>query len=272
MTRTSGLALLIVIATLAVVISMLAGMARIAGATVMSRSIADEMAAADEMLHASSSSILHWLSDRADTVVLPPDIPSPEVPVLADEWQAQGRVHVLQITAWDQGGMTPWTLARALLRDRLGAQIVDRIESSVRQKLPPGLDLLEGADTVVFPRPGQGGQVAIGAVLATHNPFHARPDDGPVINVNTAPRALLEAACAEVNVVDAIVQARRDGQRWRVAGDWADGTGGGRLSSHSMTWAFRIDATAGRVQRSAWEVYIRHGSGWSLVQRLVIPE
>lgn len=281
-----AIALLVVLATIAVAVAALSAITRIAGMAVASRTLADDLEAAEEVLRAAHGPILRWLNDSADAIALPPDNATPEVSVLDDYWYANSRSHALRITAWDQCGMVPWSLVHGPLGEGLSAEVVDAAMRPCDASMPRGLDLLEALGIRVYPRPSDDENVsgrknlgplpAVGAFLATHNPRQgaSMADERPIININTAPIPLLEASLRLVRVagLEDVIQARRAGRQaptnWRFDGE-ESALG---LSARSASWAFRIDSSVGRVRRSMWEVYVRHGYGWNLVQRLVITE
>ena len=110
----------------------------------------------------------------------------------------------------------------------------------------------------------------IGSSIATHNPG--------LINVNTSPVNLVEAAMrtAGMGGLEQIIQARSQGKLANAPSP-DPRTGNDeemkvQLTSVSSVWSFRIDVEVGPLQRSWWAVYVRNGSQWECVQRLVIPE
>lgn len=209
-------------------------------------------------------------------------------------------------------------LRSALPRSALG--VLDALGPAADDA--PGLDLLAaaaGAGACIYPSApatsepvrfgaaalraggGEAGQStpgippAAGALLATHNtptPARGRAGARPlragalpvVVNVNTAPRALLEAALRSEGRggLEAILTARGEGRpfnpgRLRSAASRA-GEGRIRLVGTSASWSVRIDVSVrdaqraghGATRRSIWAVYARGGDGWERVQQLVI--
>jgi hypothetical protein len=100
-----------------------------------------------------------------------------------------------------------------------------------------------------------------------------------LINVNTAPVPLLEAAlrAGGRSGLEQILQARAAHRRFQPGrldqgATPANASGAPELVSSSPSWAFRIDAHAGPVRRSWWAVYQRSSSSWECVQRLTIDD
>jgi len=261
--------------------------------------IADDLAGGTEPL------IYAWLG-HADEVVLPPDAEAPAVLVADDAWGAGRERITFRITAFDQYGMVAVTERDARMRRTLPPSAAGVVERGTPRGLREGLDLLRATAVDVFPvgveiegtaraTPGVGAAAmqressgpaavdealframrlereAIGGCLATRNP-------GGKVNASTAPRALLEAACALDRSRDAqeILRRRSEGVRPMAAPDSPQGRARTtRLVNSSDAWAFRVDVEFGLVRRSWWQVYERTGSGtrriWKMVQRLAIP-
>lgn len=302
-----GAALLLVLATLIVAITAAATLARLASTAKTQRVVAMHSIVADDLLRAAQPPILNWLASKSSTVVLPPDATSPQVQVLHDVWVIDAIDHELRITAWDQCGMVPISVARSGSPLRLALpdevkRVLDQVTISRDQ--PPGLDLFlavqhtrvaigvfpkpTGSEPLVFERAG--GQEptpppaesspaeqpaalsippVIGAYLATHNPGR--------INVNTAAMELVEAALrlAGRGGLEHIVAARTQGRLASLSAlsPTADPhSAAPRIAARSNTWAFRIDLRVGMLRRSWWSIYRQSRSEWECVQRLAIPE
>jgi hypothetical protein len=276
-----GAALLIVLATVILVATATATLARLASTARASQVFADNTIVADDLLRAAETPILAWLASTSTTVVLSPDSEFPRLEVLRDVWVVDDTNYELCLTAWDQCGLVPMGVARS------GSPLRFGLPDDVRQALDgvtippgqlPGLDLLLGADRSdglrVFPtavsRKPSVESPAIGAFVGTHHSGR--------ININTAPIELVEAALRRAGRggLEQIVAARSEG---RLASGTAlprvtePGENAPRISATSTAWAFRIDIRVGPLRRSWWSVYAKEGSNrWECVQRLAIPE
>lgn len=298
-----GVALLLVLGALIVSVTAAATLARVAATTKMQRRADLATAGAHDLLHALEAPIRHWLATDSAHVVLSPETVEPRVEVLNETWTVGGTVFEVTVTAWDQCGMVPIERARSGSPLRLALSpeardVLDRVNVPSRE--PAGLDHFAAALTPVdglqlFPAGSMGAPtrysapdvvpdaetrrviveqapppVAIGAILATHNPMR--------VNVNTAPVELLEAACRATGRggVETILAARAAGTAATVApARTPERRGAGRtldLAGSSSAWAFRVDVRAGPVARSWWSVYVRSDSSWECVQRLAITD
>lgn len=301
-------ALLLVLATLIVAITAAATLARLASTAKTQRVAATRTIVADDLLRATHPPILAWLASKSSTVVLPPEATSPQVQVLHDVWIIDAIEHELRITAWDQCGMVPISVARSgsPLRLALPAEVKRVLDQvTIRSDQTPGLDLFlaarhtdgtigifpkpTGSEPLVFQRTGgkdssppvqsesippgtsasEPSAVGLGAYLATHNPGR--------INVNTAAMELVEAALrlAGRGGLEHIVAARTQGRLASLSAlsPTADPhSAAPRIAARSNTWAFRIDLRVGMLRRSWWAVYRQSRSDWECVQRLAIPE
>ncbi|MEW6741426.1 MAG: hypothetical protein AB1486_01600 [Planctomycetota bacterium] len=313
--REKGAALLIVLGALVMLVTTAAALARLAGTKRLAARLDQETWIADDLLRELEGVMRDWLEEESKKVSLPPEQESPEVAVLHDIVIAgPTRIEVV-ITAWDQCGMVPAPLAWSGGALRLGvssgmARILDRV--ATKPEGAWGLDLLAGLcpGMAIFPRAAStpavafGGEAeeiaargesralddaeeapgkhrgmrardrlvepALGAFVATHNP-------DTLININTAPRALLEAALrlSGRGGLEMILEHRRHGtlapvpaakkERPSEASDPV-------LVSTSPVWAFRIDIRVGRLARSWWAIYREREGRWSCAQRLCIPD
>lgn len=244
-----------------------------------------------------------WLSEQAGAVVLPATRRTPFSLLFNDAWEVEGVPYGLTVTAWDQNGMVPLQLAIAgsALRSSLPGGVLLALARPVGSGLAsPGLDLFDDAlgETSAFPtcpssrrhwfgpagsgsqadtRSGPGSadardrRVALGAFVATHNPGTGR------INVNTAPLPLLREVfrLSGRGGLDQIETARSDGRLTLMGGLGPTGDDpqaqSPQLVAQSDAWAFRVDARAGRIERSWWLVYHEQEERWHLVQRIPIP-
>ena len=299
----SGAALLIVLGVL--VVSTTATTILLSAATnAKARRNLDQCEAlAFDMLDAVEAPIQHWLAHDSGKVTLPPDVRTPAVSVLQDQWSGAGDLTVnLEITAFDQLGMVPMQVARSGSPLRLAwpaniASVIDNVElPPVSDPTPLGLDLVQAAMSSsdenwsidLFPpsssQPQDTMGAGVGATVATHNREPIR------ININTAPRALLESALrlGGRGGLQAILSARADGRSGPLdSAPLADGPGAveanstmPRLVTSSDCWSFRIDIAVGTLRRSWWAIYQPGPDDpttplterWRCIQRLPIDQ
>lgn len=222
-----------------------------------------------QALRESDRMIRSWLDERSNSIVLPPEIDAPMVPVRDDAFTLGGRPASIQITGWDQQGMWPRNA------EDLGLNPPTLIPGEFGDL--PNLDQIN-ANASSYP--SVAAPAAIGGVLATHNPWPSRSGrtrsrGSPAINVNTAPISLLRQAQTQYDIRDLgeIVQSRAQGSMATLDGTNRAATGNEvRFVSLSRVWSFRVDVTVGMVSRSCWYVYANQGGQWSLVQRMMIDE
>jgi hypothetical protein len=273
-----GIALLFVLATLVLAVTAAAGLARVATAARLHAESVRRGAAADALLDAAEAPILDWLHRHSGRMVLAPDANSPRVAILDDAIEFGGQQCRITITAFDQCGMVPRLWGVSGGGAMLPADILDALERAGEAFTSrPGPDLLAG-DRPTFPGAHEGARLAIGELLATHNP--SRPGRPPSVNINTAPMPLLEAVYAARGLggLEAVLEARAAG---RIASPGALRTPHDDPSTDdevplpvamSGVWAFRIDCLADGLRRSWWCIYADTGSNWERVQRLAIDE
>lgn len=272
--RRRGAALMMVLAILVLSIAIVAPAAERGAISHRDRMVLLHELAAMDLLAVAEAPIRRWLGGAADRVALPPDSESPGTTIAEGEFATtEGARISVRITAYDQCGMVPWGLVGS---DRL---LTFALPADLQWTgLPggvPGLDLLTpDSARRVFPDPlAPPGAPAIGELIATHNPPAGRPGRAPAINVNTAPRRLVEAAMAVAgrSAIEQVMAARAAGRPFTAMGD-VDGGEGIDLASRSDAWAFRIDVRAGPIRRSWWSVYTLAGSRWVRSQNLAIAE
>jgi hypothetical protein len=312
-----GAALLIVLATLVITITAVTIMMKATASIQAARKIDQCKCIADDLLGAADAPIHHWLRKQSASVALPPDAPSPYVEILHDAWRLDGTDTELQITAFDQCGMVPLEAARGGLPLRLVLspdvlRLIDRnqVPASNNATALAGLDWFASTDADhkgigVFPLPEAsvvmrfGGvlgaaqesssqssprsmdpsPMALGEMIATHN---AKPGR---ININTAPKPLLEAAMrlAGRGGVDEILASRKAGKAATMGAQATPVANSGdanfipQIVATSTCWSFRIDIHAGPLWRSWWAVYqpgqtSLSDGGWECTQRLAITE
>jgi hypothetical protein len=295
--KNRGVALVMVLAAFAVVVTTCVTLAQLSGTARLRRKFDRLAVLADDLMMHVEKPILWWLEHEASSIALPPDVKSPEVPVLHDLIQLGELEYEIEITAWDQFGLAPLEVLRAGSPLRLTTpepvlQVLDRTD--VERKQPLGLDLFLGSHKVENPFPVIARRLfpvvfgaeeaskdsltlaeektpevplSIAAFVATHNPAPGK------LNVNTAPISFLDSVMRLLGRggLEQIMEARSQG-RLAVVGNAAS-SGSQRdlpeLVATSEAWAFRVDLRAGSLKRSFWCLYVKD-SKWRCVQRLAI--
>lgn len=207
----------------------------------------------------------------------------------------------LRITAWDQRGMVPWNIAarRSGLATILPADVRDLVASTrIPANAPLGLDLVPASGArAILPsasaaaatgvdapqsasarQPRSRMRPALGELVATHGvpPGGNAATSTLFLNVNTAPRALLEAAAeaAQTTLPDALWQRRSTGKPYQGALPNKGSAGASEPIAFTTTsdcWSIRIDASVGHTRRSWWLVMQRSDRGeWVVAQRFPI--
>ncbi len=307
-----GAALLIVLGVLVLTIGALTTLVRLATTVAIERETGHAIAIADDLILQIDGPINAWL-EGADEVVLPPDVVAPVTHAFTHSWQNDGVSVRVDVTAIDQCGLIPLSArAGTTLRSTLPGDIAAVIAGwQPPRNVPLGIDLMRprmprSGEIPLFPAMTTGpvtsfGEsadttaddevdaaetemaLAIGSVLATHN-------EGPRININTAPAALLQAAMRDARLggTESILAARSAGRAPALPqAPSVPGRRGARIRrqptarglaivSGSNAWAFRVDIEVDTISRSWWCVYQREsgrgsgGGSWRCVQRLVI--
>jgi hypothetical protein len=300
-------ALLIVLATLILTTTAAAIVVRAAVSHQIDVRINHCSAIADDLLAAAEAPIQDWLASKSSKVVLPPDASMPDVAVLHDLWLSNGECIELTITAWDQCGMVSLQAIengsplRRMLSEGILRQVPTRSLEARPSKAPAGLDQLVALDDAAqsirespFPVAARSdrslsigdvsvqsvasdsspmtmdGELPIGAVVATHA--------NGIINVNTAPVPLVEAALrlAGRGGLEQIIAARQAGKPASIGGQASSlsepNPFAPQLVTSSGSWAFRIDINIGPRKCSWWAIYANNSGnrGWECAQRLVI--
>ncbi len=289
-----GVALLIVLGVMLIVVTASAIIATTAADVSVQRTLANGDHTAFDVLTALDAPLHHWLENESSKVVLAPDAAQPAVMVLDDQFELDGVIVRVRLTAFDQLGMVPIQAARSASPLRLAlpgdlAAMIDQIElPPSSDKAPLGLDLVTAQDRAgatgertlqVFPTMHDAG---LGGFVATHNRGRIR------ININTAPRPLLAAAMrlGGRGDIDRILALRSDAKpgtleaaptpRTRAASEHEQLIP--NLVTASDCWAFRIDIDVGSLKRSWWTIYqpgpddprTYRRERWRCVQRLAI--
>lgn len=277
----------------------------------LNRRCAKDAANADAAIGCEEDILQRWLSGNSSSVVLSPDAIVPRMDVISEILSFDDQEVFICITAWDQCGMAPLQLLRngSALRQELPETILNAVRRiHVPNEISAGLDLIDGQDeeAEVFPRMRAGhweeyvtpatdngvresaqplerdssahddSVPAIGELVATHN----SGQDGAMINVNTAPLALLKHALllSGRGGIELIHEHRRAGRlvplNDLVSRVPMNGAAANRiqLTGRSTLWSFRVDVRVGLVHRSWWAIYQRNRSQWQCVQRLLIHE
>lgn len=108
-----GVALLIVLAALILSATATALLVTQAATIQAQRRVDRCCLLADDLLKSADGPIGNWLSHDADEVVLSDKALSPKVGVLSDCWVDRDTEYQIQITAFDQCGMVPFSIARS---------------------------------------------------------------------------------------------------------------------------------------------------------------
>lgn len=310
-----GVALLLVL--VALVLGLTA--ATIAAQVAVTASLTKRLDRAQEIADDAASSTLprieRWLVGEAGQAVAPIETTVPAIGVIDEtvSVDAATSMHV-RVTAYDQRGMVPWTQVRSLgsLASLLPSDVRGSVAAvALTQETVPGLDLVSAVDEhgqasrPVWPGHApvtdphairhygdpasdggsvagsndDDGQPALGGLVATHCPGR------PAINVNTAPRELVQAIerLTQRSVWSVVEERRAAGKPAAIGGitggvrdmDGMHGATSGpdddsmpTFVASSDVWSFRVDVTYAGVRSSWWVTYARSDRGWILRQRL----
>lgn len=307
-------ALLLTLAVLVIAVTATAMLARAAGTVQMRARLDRRDSLTIDLIEPIDQIILQWLKSEAGDIVLPPHAAEPMVAVLHDVISSETIAIEITITAWDQCGMAPLDMLRSGLpvRGALPPSVLDHLDDSdAPQDAASGLDLFVNHDRrrpaaiAIFPAPPEtppmiftsdqadtaaeaisgghrsaqpAGEVSgVGGVVATHNPAPSP------INVNTAPRPVLEAIMRDLGRggIEQIMTSRENSKKAAAAGAPRrdeDRSAAAHLVDQSSAWAFRIEVTVDSFRRSWWAVYSNRDqersrrTTWKCVQRIAITE
>jgi hypothetical protein len=262
-----GVAMVIALLTMMVVITSVAIIARVRTTHSLVRSDAARGIQINDLLSASDAPVRAWLADQAGSLTLPSDVDAPMVELLNDKVTIGRTEGSINISAWDQSGMYPRSSAEIGIETPFDH--VNWIDSAL-----PGID--EAASRAAFPSIKS--PAAMGGMIATHNPWPSasgstRARGGAQININTAPRPLIEAVFGRLNLGDPewMFGLRDKAEMAFVTGQIVrEDRLPIQIVSVSRVWSFRIDIELDTIRRSYWCVYANQGGNWRLVQRLVI--
>jgi len=263
-----GIALLLVLGTLVIVTSALGLLTLASGQSHRAASIATRERQISDLLRSAEPLVQEWLGSQSARAVVGPDAVEPKVVVAEIAWQKHGRETSLRIAAWDLHGMVPSeTSSSSPLWLAVGDEFRDRDYEGVST-------LMDLPDSPAHPSVTES-TTAIGSQIAVKPMRTRRSASSLAININTAPRPLLEAALrlAQRGDIATIIEARAQGrpspapppgERQQKALV--------RLAGRSTLWAVRVDAETHGVARSWWTVYeSRHGT-WEIIERHAIGE
>ena len=196
-----GMALVLVLATLVIAVTVAAGVARLAALNSLHAKQAVSTRLSDALFLETEMPIRHWLEEESELVVLSDTVESPMVLILHDHLRIDQQTSIeLRITAWDQLGMVPWTAARRGSIIRLAIpndirQTIDQITDDEINRTNPGLD--------IFLR-NKHGRTPIFPITATNT-------SDELIIFNTAQSSLLQSALStESNVLPSTIRATKN--------------------------------------------------------------
>lgn len=273
-----GLALLLVLASLTLVTSSLALLTLGAAQSHRAVRVADRERLAADLLQACEPLTRNWLKTESRHAVVDPEAAEPRVPIASVAWRDDtGRPCTVQIAAWDLHGMLHPKTSSA---SPLWLALPDAYRDAAWLEAP-SLYKLDTPDLQVYPTT-DGESEAIGGHLA----FSPAPDrrgrrssipTTPIININTAPRKLLEEAMrlAQRGGIESVLEARREGRPATVPTRTTEPKEGGpfvELTGQSALWAVRTDAAIDGVTRSWWTVYTAGEGGFDILERHAIGE
>lgn len=289
LSRTRGIALLVVLMILLVISTSMATLARVHASIALRSGGADRARLADETALGLERTLLAWADSTGREVVLPPDVDVPGCHVLHDSFTLGAHAIVVRVIAIDQCGLPVWQARRSAQRTAVPAEV--RRTWLATPELPHGgFDLARSdseAGVRVFPRfveaeldsfPGvlEGGADLSGedrANLLPGTPEPAEEADRSLaayvawprserreLNIATAPLALLERESGlKEPTLREIRFDREQATLPRLPVTSADRNGARlgeerQLVSESSEWAFSIDVSVDRVRRRWWVV------------------
>ncbi|HED54118.1 MAG TPA: hypothetical protein ENJ00_07945 [Phycisphaerales bacterium] len=272
MRRRRGIALLLVLGTLVLVVSTLGLLSLASAQTHRAASVSVREQTASDLLYAAEPLVRQWLADQAPRAVVPPDAIEPKILVAEIRWTEFGRDGSLRIAAWDLLGMIP---ARTPPASPLWLSVGDGLRDRDYANMSTLLDIPDSPrhPSVTESTTAVGGQIAIIPKL----PRRSAATISSPININTAPRPLLEAALtlAQRGDLAAIITARAE-DRPSPAPPPHSGRSQQKplvgLTGRSTLWAVRVDAEIHDVKRSWWTVYESRSNDWEIIERHAISE
>ncbi|TVQ55025.1 MAG: hypothetical protein EA377_04210 [Phycisphaerales bacterium] len=187
-----GTAILLALAAMVLVLVIVTGLATRAAALQHERMLDRSTVLAHELVNAAEPLIQQWLTDIADSVVLSSEAGTPEIAIHHGVIATDTDVFELRITAWDQQGMLPVSIARSNspLRLALPFAVQDAVHDvTVRTEELTGLDQwlprqTEEPSFPVFPAPSP----------APHRPPQIYVAGGSSFDASSSPNALSSMA------------------------------------------------------------------------------
>ncbi|MEM9167055.1 MAG: hypothetical protein AAGB48_08515 [Planctomycetota bacterium] len=281
MTR-RGVAMLLVLGATLVVTSAIG----VTAASLTSRqrtvAIAEHARLTEDLLSAAEAITKRWLAREAPRATVDPGAPRPRVDI-ADVDVHGGSVRV---TAYDLYGMMSSGATPTHPLWRASGTISSEEVFGARS-----LADLSNPEVPVHPAADRD-ELRIGERIAVFPGADTGPTTGNtvIININTAPKPLLNAALrlAQRGDIASILTSRAEGrpapapaaptgQASGVSTDLTNSSPGDtaglvRLVGRSTLWAVRVDARQGLVERSWWTIYQSRGRGWTILERHEIAD
>lgn len=280
----SGVALLLVLATILIVSTASIAALRVALVGRIESEFDRDAEIAGQICRACEAPIVDFLVSSSSGIVLPTGAEVPKTTVLFDRFVVDGKEIEIRIDGYDAFGMAPFPV---LTR---GGPLLDLLPNSIREdaemhreefQAARALDeLIEVTSVSPFPREGDASRDGSASMknLGAYASF-ANPIPGE-LNVNTAPSSYLEAIFAKEkrSGFSKWISARERGERLSAPAALSEAASKSRdedlprLVSESVAWHFRIDVKVGRVSRAWWALY-EAGSAveWICSSRVAIP-
>lgn len=272
--RARGMALLFVLGTLVLVTGSLTLLTLAAAQSHRAASIATDERLASDLFSAAEPLVQDWLAKQSPSAVVHPEAREPVIPILDLSWEDRTDQRIgrrsLRIAAWDMQGVVPSGTSSS---SPLWLAVSPEWRDFTYSKASTLLDLVDYSK-LVHPRIGSD-TVAVGAQVGVIPGLDPRA--APTININTAPKPLLEAALrlAQRGDIASIVEARAEGQPApapRRTPSTGRDPGMVRLTGRSTLWAVRVDTTVNGLTRSWWTIYESRRGQWEIIERHAIPE
>lgn len=297
-----GVAILLVLVVLVVAVTAAANVARVSVTGMTTHRIAGHTRLADDLLLQVEVAAQSWLGTASGAVVLSLDSDRPSLIILQDLVPLGDETCAVTVTAVDLLGMPGMQDLREL-SSNLPSDVIESVDRFDGTQPGIGPDMIdrEQLERSVYPRVIEGDPAAFGGVVMdgpremnstdlsdsapslcelvafvgpTPSRRLARTDnqtDPIVLNVNTAPISLLEAALSRsgLDAIDGIMEARSEGEPAVLSITIGDERPV-RFVTRSTLWGFRCDVRTGTVHKSQWVVFEQAGGAWRLVRRIVI--
>lgn len=194
-----GITMLIVLLAVVALTSGVVALARDAASLSQAARVGIDARAADDLLLAAETPILHWLGGFSQSTVLPPDAAEPHVPILHDRFQLGARHATVRIDAFDACGPSRLNISTAPMAD---------VEHALAHVGSGHMDIIRKARSEhrVPPLPG-----------ATHADSSRTPDAPRVTLVNISPRwrFIVRVRCGEVTRTCSLIYVSAS-EQWLV--------------------------------------------------------